>query len=79
MPQKSRVEEELGDLLFVAVNLARVHAIDPELALGRSAEKFRRRFAYIEQYLNHQNKNFGDCSTQELEALWQKAKAELKR
>ena len=76
-PQKSRIEEELGDLLFVAVNLARVHTIDPELALGRSAEKFRRRFAFIVQYLQGENLAMRDCSTEQLDALWQKAKAEL--
>ena len=81
-PQTSKgMEEELGDLLFSAVNLARVYAIDPELALGRSAEKFRRRFAHMEQNVACQNKaptaTLQDCSMQELEALWQQAKAAL--
>ena len=75
------MEEELGDLLFSAVNLARVHAIDPEIALGRSAEKFRQRFIHMEQNVASQHKTptmtFQDCSMQELEALWQQAKAAL--
>jgi XTP/dITP diphosphohydrolase/ATP diphosphatase len=68
---KSSVEEELGDLLFTAVNLARKLGVDPELALRASNRKFRRRFAAMEKSsplpLENQSPN-------QLEALWSAAK-----
>ncbi|MEM9423538.1 MAG: nucleoside triphosphate pyrophosphohydrolase [Spirochaetota bacterium] len=63
------LEEELGDLLFSVVNLARFYKINPELALGRSSEKFRNRFSYVEQ-----QGCLADKTIEELEVLWQEAK-----
>ncbi len=72
--QDQRLEEELGDLLFSVVNMARVHSLNPELALERSAQKFRRRFEYIEQQLAAQGRSLQESSLDEMEALWQEAK-----
>ncbi len=64
------VEGELGDLLFVIVNLARFLKVDPEQALRKSNAKFRRRFRYVEEHAQ-----LPGASIQEMEALWQQAKA----
>jgi MazG family protein len=64
-------EDELGDMLFVIVNLARFLKVDPEQALRRTNAKFRRRFAHVEQGLG---KPLEDATIEEMEALWQAAK-----
>ncbi|HKD06078.1 MAG TPA: nucleoside triphosphate pyrophosphohydrolase [Bryobacteraceae bacterium] len=69
-----QLEDELGDLLFVIVNLARFVKVDPEQALRRSNAKFRDRFAHIERRLSEQNKQVAATPIAELEALWQEAK-----
>jgi len=71
-------EDELGDLLFVLVNLARFLRVDAEQALRRTNAKFRRRFGYIEQQLAAQGKPWRETSLDEMEALWQQAKQTLK-
>ncbi len=68
------LEDELGDLLFVLVNLARFVKVDPEQALRKTNAKFRRRFGYIERRLAEQGKKFEDSNIEEMEALWQEAK-----
>jgi uncharacterized protein YabN with tetrapyrrole methylase and pyrophosphatase domain len=68
------MEDELGDLLFVIVNLARFVKVDPEQALRRTNAKFRARFGYIEQRLSQQNRQVSGTNIEELEALWQEAK-----
>jgi tetrapyrrole methylase family protein / MazG family protein len=68
------LENELGDLLFVLVNLARFVKVDPEQALRRTNAKFRRRFAYIEQKLAERGRKLEDSNIAEMEALWQEAK-----
>jgi uncharacterized protein YabN with tetrapyrrole methylase and pyrophosphatase domain len=68
------LEDELGDLLFVLVNLARFVKVDPEQALRRTNAKFRRRFGHIERRLAEQGKKLEDSNIQEMEALWQEAK-----
>jgi MazG family protein len=68
------LEDELGDLLFVLVNLARFVKVDPEQALRRSNAKFRRRFGYIERKLAERGKKPADSNLEEMEALWQEAK-----
>ncbi|WP_404402625.1 nucleoside triphosphate pyrophosphohydrolase [Idiomarina seosinensis] len=72
--EQEHIEEEVGDLLFAVVNLARHKQVNPERALQRANEKFKSRFQHIEQTLSQQNKQAGDSSLQELEALWQQAK-----
>lgn len=67
-------EDELGDLLFVMVNLARFLKVDPEQALRRANRKFRARFGYVEQGLKERGKSPQDSNIDEMEALWQDAK-----
>ncbi|HTS91074.1 MAG TPA: nucleoside triphosphate pyrophosphohydrolase [Stellaceae bacterium] len=71
-----RLEDELGDLLFAAVNLARRLAIDPEQALRGASRKFERRFRRIETALAAAGKAPGSSTLEEMEAEWQRAKAE---
>jgi len=68
------LENEMGDLLFVLVNLARFVKVDPEQSLRRTNAKFRRRFAYIEQKLAERGSKLEDSNIEEMEALWQEAK-----
>ncbi len=67
-------EHEIGDLLFVIVNLARFSKVDPEQALRRSNARFRKRFRHVEQGLAAQNKTLADSNIDEMEELWQQAK-----
>jgi len=68
------IEEEIGDLLFSVVNLARFLEIDPETALNRMNKKFIRRFEYVEQKLGENGKNLNDSNLAEMDALWNEAK-----
>ena len=68
------IEEELGDLLFSAVNAARFTGIDPEVALHLSCDKFIRRFKYIEQAALKQGRELSDMTLAEMEELYTKAK-----
>jgi MazG family protein len=70
----AELEDELGDLLFVLVNLARFVKVDAEQALRKSNAKFRRRFGYVEQRLAERGKRPADSTLEEMEALWQEAK-----
>src|SRR3546814_1364722 len=69
-----RLEDEVGDLLFVAVNLARHLQVDPEAALRRTNAKFERRFRAMEARLAEAGKKAEDQSLEALEELWQEAK-----
>ena len=71
---QEEMEDELGDLLFVIVNLARFAKVDPEQALRRTSAKFRARFGHIEARLGEQERTVAGTSIDELEALWQEAK-----
>ncbi len=75
-PQPSEVAEEIGDLLFVAVNLARVLGVDPESALKAANRKFRRRFRYVEEGLRSRGRKPAESELAEMDALWSAAKAE---
>ncbi len=70
----AEVHEEIGDLLFSAVNLARHYKVDAERALADATAKFTKRFNQIESSLT---KDMQDMSIDELEVEWQKAKASL--
>jgi nucleoside triphosphate diphosphatase len=72
---RDRIEDEIGDLLFAAANLARHHGVDPEAALRRTNAKFERRFAAIERGLRAQRRTLDEASLDEMEALWVSAKA----
>jgi MazG family protein len=71
---QEEMEGELGDLLFVLVNLARFVSVDPEQALRKSNAKFRARFGYIERKLSEQGKSPAAATLAEMEALWQESK-----
>jgi len=71
---REELEGELGDMLFVLVNLARFVKVDPEQALRRTNAKFRRRFGYMERKLAERGKTTRESSIEEMEALWQEAK-----
>ncbi|MGS7253276.1 nucleoside triphosphate pyrophosphohydrolase [Pseudomonas sp. SK] len=72
------LEDEIGDLLFATVNLARHLKHDPEHALRRANRKFERRFRFIEQVLRDSGRPIEDCSLDELDALWGEAKRQEK-
>jgi ATP diphosphatase len=71
-----RLEDELGDLLFAVVNLARHLRIDPETALRNAVSKFERRFRRVEAGLAAAGRSTGDATLDEMEAEWRQAKAE---
>lgn len=72
------VESELGDLMFSLVNLARFRQISAEDALRKSIQKFIRRFRYIEESLAKDHKSVYQSSLEEMDRLWDEAKAKLK-
>jgi tetrapyrrole methylase family protein / MazG family protein len=69
-----KVADEVGDLLFVVVNIARFLGVDPETALGRSNRKFHRRFRHIESTIKQQGRELKNASLAEMDALWEEAK-----
>lgn len=70
----AHIEEEFGDLLFSAVNLARFLHVDAEQALRKANAKFRRRFAHVEHALAAEGKQLKDSTLDEMEAKWIEAK-----
>jgi ATP diphosphatase len=73
---RERLEEEVGDLFFVLVNLARYLSVDSESALRKTNRKFRRRFRWIEERLRASGRSPEQAASEELEALWNEAKAQ---
>ena len=71
---QEKLEEEVGDLFFVLVNVARYLSVDPESALRKTNRKFKRRFQWMEGQLEAVGKSVEQSSMDELEALWQRAK-----
>jgi uncharacterized protein YabN with tetrapyrrole methylase and pyrophosphatase domain len=71
---KDRVTEEIGDLLFMAVNLSRFLDVHPEDALERSLTKFGKRFRSMEEMAGKDAKSLADLDLAEMEEYWQKAK-----
>ncbi len=71
---RRKIREEIGDLLFVLVNLARFLRIDPEDALRRTIEKFISRFHYIETSLLKRGKSIYQSNLSEMDCLWEEAK-----
>lgn len=69
-----RMEDEMGDLLFAVVNVARFLKIQPELALSRTIEKFIRRFEYIESKSRQAGRELTEMTLAEMDALWNEAK-----
>ena len=75
-PEAARIEEEMGDMLFAAVNVARLAGVDAELALRRANAKFERRFAAVEAKLAARGRLPQDSTLAEMDALWDEAKAD---
>jgi tetrapyrrole methylase family protein/MazG family protein len=72
--KKEELKNELGDLLFAVVNLARFFKVDPEEALAATNRKFMQRFSYIEEQLRLAGRSFEQTDVSEMEAWWQEAK-----
>ena len=75
---RERLEDEVGDLFFVLVNIARFLSLDPESALRKTNRKFKRRFQWMEEHLRASGRAPGEASLDELETLWQRAKQQEK-
>ncbi len=71
---KDSMEDELGDILFMTVNLARHLKINPDAALSRACRKFASRFRIVEDEVRSKGMNMNDCSLDELDELWRRAK-----
>src|SRR6266404_4754970 len=75
---RERLEDEVGDLFFVLVNIARYLSLDPESALRKTNRKFKRRFQWMEERLRDGGRAPQQASMDELEILWQQAKQQEK-
>lgn len=75
--RRRRCQEEVGDLLLVLVNVARFLRVEPESALRRANQKFRRRFHWLEARLAERGKKPAESTLEEMEELWQRSKHEL--
>jgi nucleoside triphosphate diphosphatase len=75
-PLRQLLEEEVGDLFFVLVNIARYLSLDPESALRKTNRKFKRRFQWMEEQLRAAGSGLERASMAELESLWQRAKVQ---
>jgi MazG family protein len=71
---RARMEDEVGDMFFVLVNIARYFSLDPESALRKTNRKFKRRFQWMEDRLRESGRTPQQVSMEELELLWQQAK-----
>jgi len=72
------ISEEIGDLIFAAVNVARLSEIDADFAVERACDKFAGRFRMVETYAKEQGIDIKSCKAEELDKLWSKAKAAFK-
>lgn len=72
--EKTKIEEETGDLLFAIVNLARFNGINSEIALRKTIAKFKKRFKHIEKELAKTNRKTWEATLEEMENLWNEAK-----
>lgn len=75
---QAHIQEEVGDLLLVSVNLARHLKVNPEVALKEATQKFSQRFNYIEDQVELAGRTLRDCNLEELDAFWDEAKIFLK-
>lgn len=72
--EKKNIDEEIGDLLFVVMNLARHLDVEPETALNKTNRKFRRRFKFIENRLKQDGRSIEQASLSEMDDLWNESK-----
>ncbi|MBP3236102.1 MAG: nucleoside triphosphate pyrophosphohydrolase [Bacteroidales bacterium] len=70
-----RAQEELGDFLFAVVNAARLYGLNPDTALNRACDKFRRRFTYLEEHTIREGKDLHQMTLEEMDAIWDEGKA----
>ncbi len=70
-----RAEDELGDFMFAAINAARLYGINPDKALNRACDKFRRRFTYLEEQTIRKGRNLTDMTLAEMDAIWDEGKS----
>ena len=70
-----RAEEDLGDFLFATINAARLYGINPDTALNRACDKFRRRFTYLEEQTLRKGRDLHDMTLAEMDVIWDEAKA----
>ncbi|WAM33511.1 nucleoside triphosphate pyrophosphohydrolase [Caldicellulosiruptor morganii] len=71
---QEKLQEELGDILFAVVNVARFFNIDPEEALSKTVKKFITRFSYIEQQAEKQGKKLNEMTLKDMDKFWEEAK-----
>ena len=71
---RKAMTDEFGDLLFSAINAARLYGVDPEAALNSTCAKFRKRFGYIEQQTLKKGRSLKEVSLEEMDTLWEEAK-----
>jgi uncharacterized protein YabN with tetrapyrrole methylase and pyrophosphatase domain len=76
---RERLEDEVGDLLFVLVNIARYLSLDPESALRKTNRKFKRRFQEMEKSLEGSERKLHDLKIEEMEELWQRVKQQERK
>jgi MazG family protein len=76
---RDRLEGEIGDLLFVMVNIARYLSLDAESALRKTNRKFRQRFQWVEEQLHLRGSKPANSSLEEMESLWQESKRQESR
>lgn len=76
--QRSKIEEELGDIFFALVNIARFLGVEAEIALLFTVEKFIRRFKYIEEQVKLRGGDYSSFSLEELDGWWEEAKKQEK-
>jgi XTP/dITP diphosphohydrolase len=72
---KQRSTEELGDFLFSVINAARLYHLNPDNALEHTNQKFIRRFTYVEQHSIREGKPLTEMTLEEMDKLWDEAKA----
>ena len=69
-----RAEEELGDFMFATINAARLYGLNPDTALNRACDKFRRRFTYLEENTIRKGRNLHDMTLSEMDEIWDEGK-----
>ena len=74
--EKEEIDEEIGDMLFVVMNLARHLDVEPETALKKTNRKFRQRFKFIEDAFKRGDRSLGEASLIEMDELWNRAKGQ---
>ncbi len=70
-----RAEEELGDFMFATINAARLYGLNPDTALNRACDKFRRRFTYLEEQTLRKGLNLHEMTLAEMDAIWDEGKS----